>query len=133
MSSQKSSKARGTTGGRDPLGHSERPSHSAGLSGGGTGPSDVLPPPRGLGPARCAGDRRAHDACGGEESLGFLEVLRSTPAQWASVESQTALACVLPTAIEPATAHEETAARPGPSTARRRAATECGLGRGLYE
>jgi hypothetical protein len=64
-------------------------------------------------------------ARGGEESLGLLKVLRSAPARWASVESQTALACVLPIATEPATG-------PVPSTARRRAATECGVARGFY-
>ena len=64
-----------------------RPSGSAGLSRGGTRPGDVLSASRGLGTARCAGDRGADDARGGEESLGLLEMLRSAPARRAWLES----------------------------------------------
>ena len=35
-----------------------------------------------LGPTRHPHDRGAHDAGGGEESLGFLEMFRSSPIRW---------------------------------------------------
>lgn len=70
---------------------------------------DVLLYPRGLGPAGCVGDCRPDDSRGREESLGVVEVLRSTAARWASVESQTTLAGLLSAALEPAPPNEEAA------------------------
>lgn len=57
MSSQKSSKACGAAGGRHASRAGERSSGSAGLSCRGIESGHVLPAARGLGPARCAGDR----------------------------------------------------------------------------
>ena len=101
--------------------------------GGGPGSGDVLPAPRGLGPAGCTGDRGADDARGREESLGLLEVLRSTPARWASVESQAVVAGLLPASLELATTDEEAAPGSVPPAARRGAAAQCRLGGGLHE
>lgn len=96
-------------------------------------PGDVLPASRRLGATGCTRDRRPHHARGGQESLGLLEVLRSTAARWASLESETVVAGVLPTPAEPAAADQEAAASPAPPPPYGHPAAECRVGRGLHE
>lgn len=130
---EKSSAARGTASGRHPLGDPARPLGSAGLSSGGNRSGHLLSAPRGLGPARCPGDRGPHDARGGQESLGLLEVLRSTPIEWPSVESHAAVAGVRPTPAEPPPSDQEAAPGSVPSATRGDAAAQRGVGCGFYE
>ena len=94
---------------------------------------DVLSPSRGLGQEECVGKYRSDNPRGRQESLGLLEVLRSTVARWASVESQMALAPVLLAVAEPAATHQGTAPDPAPSATRGGASAERGVDRGFYE
>lgn len=100
---------------------------------GGDGPGDVLPASRRLGATGCTRDRRPHHARGDQESLGLLEVLRSTAARWASLESETVVAGVLPAPAEPAAADQETAPSSPASAARGGASAQCGVGGGFHE
>src|SRR5512146_36150 len=133
MSSHKSSKARGATGGRHAPGDGERPSGPAGLSSGGTGAHDVPSAPRGLGPPGCAGDRGADDPRSGEESVGLLEMCGSVTEPRPTVESQTALTGVLSAPADPPAPDEEVAPAPSAPAARGAPAGECRVGGGFYE
>jgi hypothetical protein len=103
------------------------------VCGSGPGSGDVLPAPRELGSAGHTGDRGVDDARGREESLGLLEVLRSTSARWASVESQAAMAGLLSAALELATPDQEAAPGSVPPAAHRRAAAQYRLRCRLHE
>ena len=64
-----------------------------------------------------------------EESLGLLEVLRSAAARWAPLESQTAVAGLLPASLEFPTTDEEAAPPSAASAARGGAPAQCRVGR----
>ena len=77
--------------------------------------------------------RSANHAGRDEISLGVLEICGSVAEHRTSVEPQAALARVLPTPAEPATADEETAPGSASPASRGHPAPERGVGGGLHE